>query len=100
MGGACMSDLLEIRGLSCGYGDRPVLDGVDLTVREGEAVLLAGPNGCGKSTLLKAIIGVLPLIGDVMFNGVSLVGQFVEERVRAHIGFRRQMNNYFPVQGV
>lgn len=93
--------LLEIRGLSCGYGDRPVLDGVDLTVREGEAVLLAGPNGCGKSTLLKAIIGALPLTaGDVVFGGVSLSGKSVEERVRAGIGYLRQTDNIFPGQTV
>lgn len=96
-----MSDLLEIRGLSCGYGDRPVLDGVDLTVREGETVLLAGPNGCGKSTLLKAIIGALPLTaGDVVFGGVSLAGKSVEERVRAGIGYLRQTDNIFPGQTV
>ena len=93
--------LLEIRGLSCGYGDRPVLDGVDLTVREGEPVLLAGPNGCGKSTLLKAIIGALPLTaGDVVFGGVSLAGKSVEERVRAGIGYLRQTDNIFPGQTV
>lgn len=93
--------LLEIRGLSCGYGDRPVLDGVDLTVREGEAVLLAGPNGCGKSTLLKAIIGALPLTaGDVMFDGVPLSGKSVEERVRMGIGYLRQTDNIFPGQTV
>ena len=87
--------LLEIRGLSCGYGDRPMLDGVDLTVREGKAVLLAGPNGCGKSTLLIAIIGALPpTAGDVVFGGVSLAGKAVEERVRAGIGYLRRMDYY------
>lgn len=96
-----MSDLLEIRGLSCGYGDRPVLDGVDLTVREGEAVLLAGPNGCGKSTLLKAIIGALPLTtGDIVFGGVPLAGKSVEERIRLGIGYLRQTDNIFPGQTV
>ena len=96
-----MSALLEIRGLSCGYGDRPVLDGVDLIVQEGETVLLAGPNGCGKSTLLKAIIGALPLTsGDIVFGGVSLAGKSIEERVRAGIGYLRQTDNIFPGQTV
>lgn len=53
--------LLQVRHLSCGYGDRPVLDGVSLEVREGEAGLLAGPNGGGKSTFLKAVIEELSL---------------------------------------
>ena len=48
-----MSEILKIDHLSCGYGERPVLNDVSLVVREGESVLIAGPNGCGKSTLLK-----------------------------------------------
>ena len=96
-----MSELLAIEHLSCGYGDRPVLDNVDLSVREGESVLVAGPNGCGKSTLLKAIIGALPLTaGDVVFGGESLAGKSVEERVRLGIGYLRQTDNIFPGQTV
>ena len=93
--------MLSVRNLSCGYGDRPVLNGIDLSVSEGESVLLAGPNGCGKSTLLKAIIGALPLTdGNVSFGGEPLAGKSVEERVRAGIGYLRQTDNIFPGQTV
>ena len=93
--------LLEVKNLSCGYGDRPVLNGVDLAVREGESVLLAGPNGCGKSTFLKAVIGALPLTdGEVAFGGEPLAGKSVEERVRLGIGYLRQTDNIFPGQTV
>ena len=93
--------LLSVRNLSCGYGDRPVLNGVDLAVREGESVLLAGPNGCGKSTFLKAVIGALPLTdGEVAFGGEPLAGKSVEERVRLGIGYLRQTDNIFPGQTV
>ena len=93
--------LLEVKNLSCGYGDRPVLNGVDLAVREGESVLLAGPNGCGKSTCLKAVIGALPLTdGEVAFGGEPLAGKSVEERVRLGIGYLRQTDNIFPGQTV
>ena len=93
--------LLEIENLSCGYGDRPVLDGVTLSVHEGEAVLLAGPNGCGKSTLLKAVVGALPLTaGSVSLGGEPLAGKSVETRVRLGIGYLRQTNNIFPGQTV
>ena len=93
--------LLDIKNLSCGYGDRPVLDDVSLSVHEGEAVLLAGPNGCGKSTLLKAVIGALPLTdGTVFFDGKSLAGKSVEERIRLGIGYLRQTDNIFPSQTV
>ena len=93
--------LLEVKNLSCGYGDRPVLNGIDLSVCEGESVLLAGPNGCGKSTFLKAVIGALPLTdGEVAFGGEPLAGKSVEERVRLGIGYLRQTDNIFPGQAV
>ena len=92
-----MSELLKIDHLSCGYGERPVLNDVSLTVREGDAVLIAGPNGCGKSTLLKATVGALPLTaGDIALGGESLMGKSVEERVRLGLGYLRQTDNIFP----
>lgn len=96
-----MSELLQISHLSCGYGDRPVLNNVNLTVKEGETVLIAGPNGCGKSTLLKAIIGMLPLTaGDIQFQGRSITSLTTEQRVLNGIGYLRQMDNIFPSQTV
>ena len=96
-----MSEILKIDHLSCGYGERPMLNDVSLTIREGEAVLIAGPNGCGKSTLLKATVGALPLTaGDVVFGGESLAGKSVEERVRLGLGYLRQTDNIFPGQTV
>lgn len=96
-----MSEILKIDHLSCGYGERPVLNDVSLTVRDGETVLIAGPNGCGKSTLLKAIIGALPLTGgDIRFQGQSINPLSTEERVRAGIGYLRQTDNIFPGQTV
>ena len=96
-----MSEILKIDHLSCGYGERPVLNDVSLAVCEGEAVLIAGPNGCGKSTLLKATVGALPLTaGDIVFCGESLMGKSVEERVRLGLGYLRQTDNIFPGQTV
>ncbi|MET0490920.1 MAG: ATP-binding cassette domain-containing protein, partial [Acidimicrobiales bacterium] len=51
--------MLEIRGLTAGYGDVPVLHGIDLRVASGEVVALLGPNGAGKTTTMLALAGVL-----------------------------------------
>jgi branched-chain amino acid transport system ATP-binding protein len=59
--------LLEIRGFEAGYGDLPVLRGVDLEVREGEIVALVGSNGAGKTTLLRAVSRTLRASGDLRF---------------------------------
>ena len=81
--------MIELRGLTVGYDDRrPVLDQVDLTVGEGELVLVSGRTGVGKSTLLGVVTGLVPrftggrLSGDVLLDGVSIVR--TPPRDRAH----------------
>jgi branched-chain amino acid transport system ATP-binding protein len=75
--------LLDIAGLSTGYGKIGVLRGVDLNVRPGEVVALLGPNGAGKTTLLRAVSGLLPWSGRVHFGGRDLAGASPRDTVRA-----------------
>jgi ABC-type branched-subunit amino acid transport system ATPase component/MFS family permease len=64
------TDLLLVRGVDAGYGQRQVLFGVDIDIKEGEIVALLGTNGAGKSTLLKAISGVVEADrGAVVLDG-------------------------------
>ncbi|WP_103504225.1 MULTISPECIES: ABC transporter ATP-binding protein [Streptomyces] len=64
---------LVARRLDVGHTARPVLAGVDLTLRAGQVTVLVGPNGCGKSTLLRTAAGLLPpLAGEVSVGGVPL----------------------------
>ena len=68
-----MTALLTVTGLSAGYGDLPVLHGVDLEVAEGEVVSVVGANGAGKTTLLSTLAGVVRATGgSIMFDGVDL----------------------------
>lgn len=65
-----MTPVAEVRGLVCGYGDRAVLNGIELSIAQGERVALLGPNGSGKSTLIRAISGILkPQRGEVLLQG-------------------------------
>jgi len=67
---------LEARDISCGYGDRTVLRGVDIAVAPGEMVALLGRNGCGKSTLIRCLAGALtPSAGAVSLLGEPLAGR-------------------------
>jgi branched-chain amino acid transport system ATP-binding protein len=74
--------LLDVAGLTAGYGKIAVLHGVDLVIRSGEIVALLGPNGAGKTTLLRAVSGLLPWAGTASFGGVSLSGLSPRETAR------------------
>ncbi len=66
--------LVRVRGLGVRYGHLVALDGVDLDVKPGEVVVLAGENGAGKSTLVRCLAGDMsPNAGQVFINGRKLV---------------------------
>jgi len=97
--------LIHLRGVHKVYHrDRievPVLQGIDLDVREGEFVSLMGPSGSGKSTLLNLIAGIdAPTKGEVRVAGESL-GTLKPSKLAAwrsrHIGFIFQLYNLIPV---
>jgi heme exporter protein A len=61
---------LTIRSLTLGRGDRVLIEGLDLDVGAGEAVVLTGPNGAGKTSLLRAVAGLIrPLAGRIAIEG-------------------------------
>src|SRR5258708_27876462 len=64
--------LLELRGLSAGYGRGIVVRDIQLRVVEGELVTLVGPNGAGKTTVLRAVMRLLESSGEMTFRGVNV----------------------------
>ncbi|MFP7572032.1 ABC transporter ATP-binding protein [Marivita sp. S2033] len=69
--------LLEVRGLSAGYGKQLVLRDVSLTLRRGETLAVVGESGSGKSTLARVVAGLLPpREGTVAFNGTGIAGDY------------------------
>ncbi|OBG59701.1 MULTISPECIES: ABC transporter ATP-binding protein [unclassified Mycobacterium] len=64
---------LELEAVRLSYTGTPVIDGLSLTVRPGEILVLTGPSGCGKSTLLRALAGLLrPDAGRVLADGAEV----------------------------
>ena len=77
-------ELLGVGKLVAGYGAEPVLHGIDLQVRQGEAVAVLGANGAGKSTLMRALAGLhRPVQGGVHVGGRDLA-QLDAEQIVAH----------------
>lgn len=72
---------VRLRDLHCGYDGAPVVSGVDLEVRKGEILVVAGRSGCGKSTVLKTVAGLLPPVsGQVDVLGLDLWRADLPER--------------------
>jgi branched-chain amino acid transport system ATP-binding protein len=81
-----MNAILEARGLSAGYGQSRILQGINLALHPGEAIGLMGRNGMGKTTLIRALIGLLPALeGCVLLDGVDSAFLSVFERARRGI---------------
>lgn len=81
-----MGAALEIRNLHVSVEDKPILRGVDLTVKQGEVHALMGPNGSGKSTLANVLLGnpaYQVTGGQIIFDGKDLLDMEPDERSRA-----------------
>ncbi len=67
--------LLKLHNVYAGYEGGDVLKGIDLAVEQGTTTCIVGPNGAGKSTVLRVLSGLLkPRLGEITFNGRSIVG--------------------------
>ena len=90
--------MLELRGITAGYGAFTALWDVSLRVDAGEAVAVVGPNGAGKTTLLRVISGVIPPRGgELSFEGASLGGRPAHEIVAHGIAHVPEGRRLFPL---
>ncbi|MBQ6063232.1 MAG: Fe-S cluster assembly ATPase SufC [Prevotella sp.] len=93
--------MLEVKNLHAKIGDKEILRGIDLTIRDGETHAIMGPNGSGKSTLSAVLVGN-PLYevtdGTALFNGKDLLAMKPEER--AHEGLFLSFQYPVEIPGV
>jgi len=89
--------VLKIEDVHAGYGATPILFGVSLEVRAGEAVALLGRNGMGKTTLMKTSMGFLkPTRGTIELDGVDLTRRAPHEIARLGVGLVPENRRVFP----
>ena len=92
-----MPDALQLRGVSAGYGETVVLEGIDLALGKGESLSVIGRNGVGKSTLLATIMGHTTLhAGEISLEGRRIERADVHARALAGLGFVPQEREIFP----
>jgi len=89
--------LLEVKDLNTFYGMSHVLQGISLSVDQGEIVTLLGRNGMGKSTTLKSVMGLVkPNSGSVVFAGKNITGNPPYKVARVGIGYVPEERRIFP----
>ena len=87
--------LLDISGLTSGYGGIQVLWGVNLEVRVNESVVLLGANGAGKTTLLKTVMGLIePWSGSIVFDGRDVTCLRTDVKVQRGIAFMSDTSGF------
>ena len=92
-----MANMIEIRGLNKYFGDLHVLKDIDLTVEEGEKVVIIGPSGSGKSTLIRCVDYLEePTSGEVIIDGTPLTKKNHLEMARAYSSMVFQQFNLYP----
>jgi branched-chain amino acid transport system ATP-binding protein len=94
------NDVLAVHGLAAGYGKVRVLEGVNLAVPEGCIATVIGPNGAGKTTMLSAIMGVLPSVGEIVFDGKRRQSPDVETMVEAGLALVPEKRELFSEMSV
>lgn len=88
---------LEIKDLHAGYEGRKVIQGLDLSLRAGDQLVISGDNGTGKTTLLKMLIGIIqPSSGKILLGGLPLEGV---KKIPSPIGYVNQSikTAHFPI---
>lgn len=91
-----MSELLRLSGISAGYRRAVVLNGIDLSLAEGQSIALLGRNGAGKTTLVDTVMGVTTRFeGTILLAGQDITHKRPEERAALGIGWVPQERNIF-----
>jgi iron complex transport system ATP-binding protein len=89
--------MIELKALSCGYGKREVIKGIDLQLKDGELAGILGPNGSGKSTLILALSGVLSYrSGSIKVAGEEISRTTARWRARQMASVPQKSELTFP----
>jgi general L-amino acid transport system ATP-binding protein len=95
---AARDNMIECRGVKKWFGDFQALQGVDLTVKDREVMVVLGPSGSGKSTLIRCINRLeVHQEGDIIVDGVELTNDLRNiDKIRSEVGMVFQQFNLFP----
>jgi branched-chain amino acid transport system ATP-binding protein len=91
-----MAELLRVEGVSAGYGEARVIQGLSFALEDGRSLALLGRNGVGKTTLIDTLVGVTTLFGGrILLAGDDIAQLTPHARARAGVGWTPQERNIF-----
>src|SRR5699024_6200355 len=88
--------MLEVKNLHAYYGKSHIIQGVDMHINKGEIVSLLGRNGVGRSTTCKALMGLVPPQGEILFKGRDIAGLSTHKIARLGVGYVPEDRQVFP----
>ncbi len=88
--------MLKVKNLHSYYGKSHILQGINLSVDEGEIISLLGRNGVGRSTFIKSIMGMVKSEGSVLFNNKEILGRPIHEIANLGIAYVSENRDIFP----
>ena len=88
--------MLKVKNLHSYYGKSHILQGINLSIEEGEIVSLLGRNGVGRSTFIKSIMGMVKSEGSILFNEKEILGKAIHEIANLGIGYVSENRDIFP----
>ena len=88
--------MLEVKNLNAYYGKSHILQGLNISVKEGEIVSLLGRNGVGRSTVLKSLMGMIKTNGSIIFDEKEINGKDIHEIANYGIGYVSENRDIFP----
>ena len=88
--------MLEVKNLNAYYGKSHIIQGLNISVKEGEIVSLLGRNGVGRSTVLKSLMGMIKTDGSIIFDKKQINGKDIHEISNYGIGYVSENRDIFP----
>ena len=88
--------MLKVKNLHSYYGKSHILQGINLSIDEGEIISLLGRNGVGRSTFIKSIMGMVKSEGSVLFNNKEILGRSIHEIANLGIAYVSENRDIFP----
>ena len=88
--------MLEVKQLNAFYGKSHILQGLNISIKEGEIVSLLGRNGVGRSTTIKSIMGMVDCKGSIKFFGKEILGRSIHNIANLGLAYVSENRDIFP----